>query len=95
MGYEFKVLAYHHDTQTQSARVVVKNTGVAPAYYDMYVAVGGRRATESLRKLQPGKTESYFVSGVGTAGEVSIECDQLLPGQRIQYTAHTTGNEPF
>lgn len=68
---------------------------MAPTYHDMYVAVGGTRARVSLRRLQPGEVRSYFVEGVDSPGNVKIECDMLVPGQTIQFSAKTTGKEKF
>jgi hypothetical protein len=80
-GYRFRIVEIHPDGS--STRVVVTNAGVAPIYYDAFVAAGGARAKESLRGLPPGgRLECVVPAGVG-AGALTIACDRLVPGQRI------------
>lgn len=82
-GYKFKLESFLvSDTES---KITMKNTGVAPIYYDAYVAVNGVRSTESLKGLSPGEQKEFTVYSGGDAPTVSIECDRLLPGQRIEF----------
>jgi hypothetical protein len=65
----------------------VANSGVAPIYYDAFVAVNGIRAEGSLKGLLPGEERLFTVPSGGTNPELSIECDRLVPGQRIDFEA--------
>lgn len=66
MGYNFRVLGFHlKDADDNStAHVMITNTGVAPAYHDMFLAVNGKRARNSLKYLQPGQTKSFYIGGL-------------------------------
>ena len=108
MGYNFRVVAFHYNPAQARAHVMVQNNGVAPCYQDLYVSVSGQRASESLRRLQPGETHSYYVDnchataplseGQGFTIEVlplAIVGEKLLPGQVVQYEAVLNGAEAF
>lgn len=84
-GYKFQVTDFR--TNEHSAKVTVKNTGVAPIYYDAFVSVNGVRCSETLKYLQPGESRQYSVSSGGPTPELTIESDRLVPGQRIEYEA--------
>ena len=84
-GYKFKVTDFK--TNENSAKVTVENTGVAPIYYDAFVTVNGVRAAESLKALQAGDTREYQVESGGENPKLTIECDRLVPGQKIEYEA--------
>jgi len=86
MGYKFEISDFR--TDENSARVTVTNTGVAPIYYDAFVTVNGIRSTETLKYLQPGERRRYSVESGGVAPELTIECDRLVPGQRIEHEAN-------
>ena len=47
---------------------------------------------ESLKNLQPGETKTYGISKGGTQPVLTIECDRLLPGQKIEFDADLTGD---
>jgi hypothetical protein len=66
----------------------VKNNGVAPIYRDAYVAVNGVRASESLAILQPGQEAVYEVVYNGETPVLTIECDHLVSGRRIEFEAN-------
>jgi hypothetical protein len=68
--YAFQILGYFHNAATNQAMVTVKNVGVAPAYHDMFVAVGGERSVTSLKRLQPGAQISVLVDNVASPGKV-------------------------
>lgn len=84
-GYKFQVIDFK--TNDNSAIVTVKNTGVAPVYYDAFVTVNGIRSTETLKFLQAGNSHQYLVQTGGKTPRLAIECDHLLPGQKIEYDA--------
>lgn len=82
LGYRLKVVEYRKSTLT------LENTGIAPLYYDAYVAVDGRRSATSLKGLCPGERRRCEVAADGA---VTIECDRLVPGQRIEFEAQLPG----
>lgn len=67
--------------------VQIENAGVAPIYRDAYVAVNGVRSESSLIDLQPGESRWVGISAGGGGSVVSIECDHLIAGQRIEFEA--------
>jgi hypothetical protein len=69
------------------SRVTVTNRGVAPIYYDAFVAVNGIRATASLKLLQSGETKEFTVASGGANPRLTIECDRLIEGQQITFDA--------
>lgn len=84
-GYKFRVTRF--EASESESRVTVLNSGVAPIYYDAYVAVNGERARKSLKYLQPGESLALEIPAGGTQPRLSIECDRLVPGQRIEFEA--------
>jgi hypothetical protein len=84
-GYKFRVAAF--EASPKESRVTVTNTGVAPIYYDACVTVNGVRARESLKHLQPGETRRFTVSSGGANPNLTIECDRLVAGQRVEFDA--------
>ena len=54
---------------------------------DAYVAVNGVRSESSLIDLQPGESRWVGVSAGSTDMEITIECDHLVEGQKIEYDA--------
>ncbi|HOW45324.1 MAG TPA: DUF4832 domain-containing protein [Candidatus Aminicenantes bacterium] len=85
VGYRFRVTAFQ--AAAASARVTVENRGIAPIYYDAWVAVNGVRAEESLKGLCPGENKVFTVGSGGDAPALTIECDRLVAGQRIEFEA--------
>jgi hypothetical protein len=88
-GYRFKVTAFEASDTT--AHVTVTNTGVAPIYYDAFVAVNGVRARDSLEGLLPGEERRFTVPSGGANPKLTIESDRLVPGQRIEFEADLGG----
>ncbi len=84
-GYKFKVTAF--EVSDAAAQVTVANTGVAPIYYDAFVAVNGVRAQDSLKGLLPGEERQFAVASGGAHPKMTIECDRLVPGQHIEFEA--------
>jgi hypothetical protein len=84
-GYKFKITEFKANDTT--SLVTVENTGVAPIYYDAFVTVNKVRSTKSIKYLQPGESAEYTVNSGGENPQLSIECDRLVPGQRIEFDA--------
>jgi hypothetical protein len=84
-GYRFAVRAF--EASESAARVTVANSGAAPIYYDAFAAVNGVRAEESLKGLLPGEEREFSVASGGASPTLTIECDRLVPGQRIEFEA--------
>jgi hypothetical protein len=82
-GYKFRVTAF--EVSDTAAHVTVANTGVAPIYYDAFVAVNGVRAQGSLKGVLPGEERRFTVASGGANPKLTIECDRLVPGQRIEF----------
>ena len=87
MGYKFEIKDYK--VKGNEAAVLIANIGVAPIYRDAYVSVGGVRGEYSLRNLMPGEEIWIHVQGetVSSTAVPQIECDHLVPGQKIEYKA--------
>jgi len=84
-GYKFQITDFK--TNENSAKITVKNIGVAPIYYDAFVTVNGVRSTESLKYLQAGNSREFLVRSGGKKPRLTIESDRLVPGQKIEYVA--------
>ncbi len=82
-GYKFKIVSFK--ASADSSVIVIKNSGVAPIYYDAYVTVNGIRSAISLIYLQPNETIECSVSAGGENPTLTIESDRLVPGQTIGY----------
>lgn len=91
MGYRFKINSFK--TADGLSEIVLENVGVAPIYYDAYVAVNGTRSMESLKLLGPGETLTTRIENGGLDAEVTIESDFILDSQEIQF--YGTVNEPY
>jgi hypothetical protein len=90
-GYRFRVTAF--EASHAAARVTLANTGVAPIYYDAFVTVNGVRAQESLKGLLPGEERRFTAAAGGRDPKLGIECDRLVPGQRIEFEADLKASE--
>jgi N-terminal glycosyl-hydrolase-114-associated domain len=84
-GYKFEVLSFQ--TSSNASRVRIRNSGIAPIYYDAYPSVNGVRATESLRQLDPGEDAMFEIASGGGTPELTIESDRLVAGQTIEFEA--------
>jgi hypothetical protein len=84
-GYRFQVTAF--ESGSSAARGTVRNTGVAPLYFDAFVAVNGVRGKKTLKGLLPGESRRFEVASGGVRPKLTIECDRLVPGQRIEFDA--------
>jgi hypothetical protein len=84
-GYRLRVKSF--ETDGKASRLTVANEGVAPLYYDAFIAVNGVRAKDSLKGLAPGTERTFEVASSGQAGKVTIESDRLVAGQTIEFEA--------
>ena len=70
---------------------MVTNEGVAPIYYDAFVAIDGVRSDASLKGLLPGQTWTIqTLAGTAVGGQaptLTIESDRLVAGQVIEFAA--------
>ncbi|MFH0758965.1 MAG: T9SS type A sorting domain-containing protein [Bacteroidota bacterium] len=90
-GYRFKIVSLRSAPDT--AVFEITNVGVAPIYYDAFIAVDGVRSPVSLKLLSPGDTAVCGVPAGAGGAELTIECDKLVEGQEIQFfgTQELTG----
>ncbi len=88
-GYRFAVTAF--EVSAKAARVTVRNTGVAPIYYDAFPTVNGVRAKDSLKGLLAGQQRDFSIASGGANAKLTIECDRLVPGQQIEFEAALGG----
>lgn len=84
-GFRFEVTEFK--SGDGHSRVTIRNQGIAPIYYDAYPTVNGLRAQKSLKGLLPGESKTFEIASDGTTPKLTIECDRLVPGQRIQFDA--------
>jgi hypothetical protein len=88
-GYKFHISALY--SNGDSSLVTVHNKGIAPIYYDAYIAINGVRSTVSLKMLQPGDSLTCSIASGGGAPVLTIECNRLVGGQMIQFSADLPG----
>jgi hypothetical protein len=84
-GYRFRVTQF----QASPTRAVATftNTGIAPIYYDAFPTVNAVRSEKSLKGMLPGQSRTFPIASGGGSPELTIECDRLVPGQRIEFDA--------
>ena len=88
-GYKFRIGAF--EASPSRSRVTITNNGIAPIYHDAFVTVNGVRASRSLKGLLPGELRTDEIKAGGTSPKLSIECDRLVPGQAIEFSADLSG----
>lgn len=91
-GYRFRIESF--ESSDRETRVSISNQGLAPIYFDAFPAIGGRRSSTSLKGLLPAETRSFVAPAGGSNPELTIECDRLSPGQRIEFEAKLSGTTP-
>lgn len=84
-GYRFTIEDFR--VRGNKSAVLIKNSGVAPIYRKAYVAVNGIRGEQSLHTLYPDESIWIEVTSGGKSPTLAIECDHLVPGQKIEYEA--------
>ena len=85
-GYRFQVESF--EASPRQYRVVIRNAGIAPIYYDAFPAVNEVRSQTSLKGLLPGEHRAFDIIAGGASPDLSIECDRLVPGQSIGFAAN-------
>jgi hypothetical protein len=85
-GYKFTIEAF--ESSATASKVVIKNTGIAPIYYDAYPTVNGVRSSESLKGLLPDQSKNFTIATDGDNPILTIESDRLVTGQVIQFDAN-------
>jgi hypothetical protein len=85
-GYRFRIDSF--SASASHSRVRITNTGIAPIYRDAYAAVNGVRSPISLKGLLPGASLDLEMASGGAAPVLSIECDHLVAGQKIEFAAN-------
>lgn len=88
-GYKFHITGFL--VSADSSIVEIENRGVAPPYYDVFVAVNGVRSDISLKHLAPGERVVCLIPAGGDTPELRIECDRLVAPQKIGFEAHLDG----
>lgn len=81
-GYKFEVTKF--EKSNSKSLLTVKNTGIAPIYYDAYFSINGNESTTSLKTLMPNQ-ESVFTIDYDGDEDLIITCDRLLSGQIIDF----------
>lgn len=84
-GYRFRVTRF--DASATRAEVTIQNMGIAPIYYDAFPSVGSVRSQTSLKGLLPQESRTFEIDAGGSAPHLTIECDRLVAGQRIEFDA--------
>ncbi|MEI8212682.1 MAG: DUF4832 domain-containing protein [Planctomycetota bacterium] len=84
-GYQFKVTRFV-SSSTQS-ELDIENMGIAPIYFDAFPAIDGVRSEGSLKGLLPRESRTFRIAQGSKMPLVTIECDRLVPGQKIEYSA--------
>jgi len=84
-GYKFTITEFK--ASASQSQVTVKNTGIAPIYYDAYITIDGLRAEVSLKGLLPNTSQTVVINTGGNQPTLTIECDHLVAGQTIDFAA--------
>lgn len=92
-GYKFKLLSVQ--TKPDSTIIEVSNVGVAPIYIDAFLAVNGVRSAETLKLMAPDETRFFHIAAGGDNPEVTIESDDILETEEIQYFGTINEYTPY
>jgi hypothetical protein len=84
-GYRFRVNRFV--TSSSVTELEIENTGIAPIYYDAFPTIDGIRSKATLKGLCPGETKQFRVLTSTETPTVTIECDRLISGQKIEFEA--------
>lgn len=84
-GYHYEVTSY--ETNGISTNITIKNTGIAPIYYDAYPTINGISSTSSLKGLLAGQSREFSIDAVAEGEDLSIQCSRTVAGQVIQFDA--------
>jgi len=95
----YGILVTDFQVSKTTARVTVKNNGIAPLYHALYVTVNGVRSDTSMKLLAPDASKTYTVTGLSIdldkLNEVNLTftSDQLYPDQEVPYDAKVTNKD--
>ncbi|HAH44926.1 hypothetical protein [Gimesia sp.] len=84
-GYRFKINRFV--ASSTASELEIENTGIAPIYFNAFPAIDGVRSEKSLKGLLPGESRHFRIAKGGRAPILTIDCDRLVPGQKIEYIA--------
>ncbi len=89
-GYKFKII--WAKTTPDSTIMLIQNIGVAPIYYDAWPTINGVKAKQSLKNLAAGGQREFNIASGGNNPVVTIECNRLVPGQKIEFYGTSYNN---
>ena len=84
-GYRFCIDDFK--ISSDSAAIKISNKGIAPIYRDAYVAMDDVRIDYSLKQLLPENSVWLKAPIRRSDPEISIQCDHLLEGKKIEFEA--------
>lgn len=85
-GYSFRIDDFR--IKGDSSAVKITNSGIAPIYRNAFIAVNGVRSGYNLTQLLPDSSVWTKIPSGGKNPVLSIECDHLLPGKKIEFEAN-------
>lgn len=85
-GYSFRIDDFR--VKGDSSAVKITNSGIAPIYRNAFVTVNGVRSDYNLTQLLPDSSVWTKIPSGGINPVLSIACDHLLPGQKIEFEAN-------
>lgn len=92
-GYHFVVNSC--ETDGNSTRLTVTNSGIAPLYRDAFFAIGDVSSETSLKGLLPKQELTVEIPAVmATADDLHIVSDFITANQEIEFDADITGTPP-
>lgn len=84
-GYQFTITAFA--ANTTHTKITIKNTGIAPLYYDAFVAINGVQTETSLKGLLPDTSLDLILETKSESPSVAIVSEHVLPIQAIGFNA--------
>ncbi len=91
-GYQFTVTSF--SANSTHIKLTIKNTGVAPIYYDAFVVIDEIKSTSSLKGLLPNNSQEFIIeksadinSLTTDSPSVTIVSDHILLSQTIEFNA--------
>ncbi|MFN4151318.1 MAG: DUF4832 domain-containing protein [Candidatus Sericytochromatia bacterium] len=87
LGYKFKITSLQ--TSSSQTLLTVKNTGIAPIYYNAYFSINNIKSTESLKYLAPNQEKTISINkSLKNTSDLKIVSDKLVSGQTIDFEAN-------
>lgn len=91
-GHRFELQKF--EASSPQSRGVLRNTGIAPIDYDAFPTVNEGRSLASLKGSPPGEDRAFDIAGGGSNPNLTIECDRLVPRQRISFATDLKRHNP-